>query len=76
MTTATPPRSRGATRVEHTGSRPTGRQIYKLAALLMQVAGLTFPQSRGDASSMIEQLTGQLDAIRASENGAKFDAGF
>ena len=40
--------------VEH--ARPTIRQIYALAAALCERAGEEFPETRGDASELIERL--------------------
>ena len=40
--------------VEH--ERPTIRQIYALAAALCERAGEEFPETRGDASELIERL--------------------
>ena len=36
--------------------RPTVRQIYALAAALCERAGEEFPETRGDASELIERL--------------------
>ena len=36
--------------------RPTVRQVYALAAALCDGAGLAFPRTRGQASSLIERL--------------------
>ena len=40
--------------MEH--ARPTIRQIYALAAALCERAGEEFPETRGDASELIERL--------------------
>jgi len=40
--------------VEH--ARPTIRQIYALAAALCERAGEEFPETRDDASELIERL--------------------
>ena len=40
--------------VEH--ARPTIRQIYALVAALCERAGEEFPETRGDASELIERL--------------------
>jgi len=37
-------------------ARPTIRQIYALAAALCERAGEEFPETRGDASELIERL--------------------
>jgi len=42
------------------GAPPTGRQIYALAAALCEHAGKEFPETRGDASSLIEKLRREL----------------
>ena len=36
--------------------RPTVRQVYALAAALCDGAGLAFPRTRGQASTLIERL--------------------
>jgi hypothetical protein len=36
--------------------RPTVRQVYALAAVLCDGAGLAFPRTRGQASTLIERL--------------------
>ena len=41
--------------VEKTG-KPTVRQVYALAAALCERMGEEFPESRGDASELIERL--------------------
>ena len=41
--------------VENAG-KPTVRQIYALAAALCERMGEEFPESRGDASELIERL--------------------
>jgi hypothetical protein len=41
--------------VEKAG-KPTVRQIYALAAALCERMGEEFPESRGDASELIERL--------------------
>jgi hypothetical protein len=41
--------------VEKTG-KPTVRQVYALAAALCDRMGEEFPESRGDASELIERL--------------------
>ena len=41
--------------MEKTG-KPTVRQVYALAAALCERMGEEFPESRGDASELIERL--------------------
>ena len=36
--------------------RPTVKQVYALAAVLCDGAGLAFPRTRGQASTLIERL--------------------
>jgi hypothetical protein len=43
------------TTVEKAG-KPTVRQVYALAAALCERMGEEFPESRGDASELIERL--------------------
>jgi len=38
------------------GAPPTVRQIYALAAVLCEKAGEEFPDTRGEASALIERL--------------------
>jgi hypothetical protein len=37
-------------------SQPTVKQVYALAAVLCDGAGLAFPRTRGEASTLIERL--------------------
>ena len=41
-------------------AHPTARQIYALAAALCEQAGESFPETRGEASSLIERLRLEL----------------
>lgn len=59
-------RSRGAARVEHETSRPTGRQIYRLCADLLAIAGESFPADRAAASALIDRIAEQRAAITAA----------
>lgn len=36
--------------------KPTARQIYAIARILMKQAGLRWPQTRTDASELIDRL--------------------
>lgn len=59
-TVTTPPR------VQHAADKPTGRQIYRLCADLLRIAGEPFPANRGDASELIERIAAQAAAITAA----------
>jgi hypothetical protein len=43
-----------------TEAPPTARQIYALAAALCEKEGETFPETRGEASTLIERLRVEL----------------
>ena len=40
--------------------RPTVRQVYALAAVLCEKQGEEFPETRADASELIERLRGEV----------------
>ena len=47
-------------RCVETEAPPTARQIYALAAVLCEQAGESFPETRGEASSVIERVRLEL----------------
>jgi len=59
------------------GAPPTNRQVYALAAAFCEQAGERFPETRGEASSLIEKLRRELghpapaleDSPRRPRNG-------
>ncbi len=48
-------------RDEHTGRKPTVRQIYALARLLLERDGEAWPPTRSAASELIERLRQEDD---------------
>jgi hypothetical protein len=75
--TSTATRSRREPRVQHEHDRPTGRQIYRLCADLLAIAGEPFPADRAAASALIERISEQRTAIAATEqDSGGIDAGF
>lgn len=62
--TATPHETRRrAPHVVHTDARPTGRQIFALCHALVDVAGLEWPETRAEASALLEHVSAQRAAI-------------
>lgn len=49
-----------------TDKKPSGKQVYAMAHLLVDIAGLTWPESSADASAMIGHLREQLAAVPAA----------
>jgi hypothetical protein len=52
-----------------TGRKPTGRQMYRIAYSLLEIAGIDAPATSADASALIERLQEQRDAVRAGATG-------
>ena len=53
---------------EYTASadkRPSAKQIYCMAHQLCDIAGIKWPESRADASAIIQQLRDQASAVDA-----------
>jgi hypothetical protein len=51
--------------VKRTGDRPTAKQVYAIAHALVEIAGVQWPETRGDASTLLQQLREQRDAVTA-----------
>lgn len=57
---------RRARSVVHADAKPNGRQIFYAARLLCEIAGVPFPETRGEASELISRLESQRDAITSA----------
>jgi hypothetical protein len=56
--------------VKRTDSKPTVPQVYKIARELCRIAGVTFPETRADASAIISTLLEQSAAVTADAASA------
>ena len=52
--------------VRHPEGKPTIRQVYAIARLLLAVAGEGWPENREEASELIERLRDRADERGAS----------
>ena len=50
------------------------KQIYALAAVLCERAGEAFPQTRGEASAMLDRLKGKAPGARAAPRELAVDS--
>jgi hypothetical protein len=55
--------------------RATVKQIYALAAVLCERAGGAFPQTRAEASAMLDRLKGKTTAAASAGDNATPAAG-
>jgi hypothetical protein len=55
-----------------TGRKPTGRQMYRIAYSLLEIAGIDAPATSADASALIERLQEQRDAVRETTTIEEF----
>lgn len=69
-----------ATFTPRTDKRPSGKQIYFMAHLLCDVAGLEWPTTSAECSDIIGRLKDQAAAVKATQAGdvapPEFAAGF
>jgi hypothetical protein len=50
--------------VVQTDARPTVRQVYAITRAMLDAIGESFPQTRGEASALIERLRATAPATR------------
>jgi hypothetical protein len=53
-------------RVVNTAAPVTGRQSYAIARALADIAGISWPENRADASALISHLNDQRAAVPAA----------
>lgn len=53
-------------RVVNTDAGVTGRQTYAIARALADIAGIDWPENRGDASALIGHLNEQRPAVQGA----------
>lgn len=51
--------------VVNTDAKPTIRQVYAMAHALVDIAGLSWPETRGEMSDLLKKLSEQRDAVNA-----------